>query len=142
MLNIDNVIKELQKTNPNGFINQGHFQIEFGYACKRTYPECELTFDGEYNTLSVQCGEERFCFDFRYFTKEETRILNHGFKVQLRNHCDKELDNQTVLLGDDIYYCLFLTNDENSLEKEMSELITTSCVYKKYNYGNGLFLLT
>lgn len=125
MFNINDVIKELEKCNPNGFINETHFQVEFGYAVKRTYPKYKLTFEWKYDNyridLLAENGDERIAFEFKYFTKAETRMLNHGLKVQLKNQANKDLHRigfwRDVAKLQSIpnlteKYCLFLTNDE------------------------------
>lgn len=124
---INKVLNELKKVNPNGFINECHFQVEFGYALKRVYPKYKITFEWHSGDKRVDLfatdGKERIGFEFKYFTKKETRMLNNGLMVELKNQNNRDLhrigfwkdvEKLEGLIAEgkiDKGYCLFLTND-------------------------------
>ena len=139
---INKVLKELKKVNPNGFINECHFQVEFGYALKRAYPNYDITYEWHKEKKRVDLlaadGKEKIGFEFKYYTKEETRILNQGLKVMLKEQAaanltrigywidveklERFVQNRVIDSG----YCLLLTNDDrvfsvlgdNNLDKD------------------------
>ena len=128
MIDINKVIKELKKVNPHGFIIESHFQVEFGYALKHVYPDYEVTFEWYKEKKKIDLvasnGEETVGFEFKYFTKKQELVLNHGLQVQLKQQNNRDLHRigfwkdvsklETFINNKDIDYgyCLFLSNDE------------------------------
>ena len=128
MIDINKVLKELEFTNPNGFIIESHFQVEFGYALKRIYPEYNITFEWSKDKKRVdifaESENEKVGFEFKYFTMKETRTLNNGLVVELKNQTSRDLhrigfwkdveklEGFKAKKDIDRGYCLFLTNDK------------------------------
>ena len=124
---INDVMKELVRTNPNGFINECHFQVEFGYALKRAFPRFDIHYEWSQNKKRVdvfaQDKKERIGFEFKYYTTKKEIVLNHGLKVVLKNQNNadlhrigfwkdvKKLEGLIARGKIDKGYCLFLTND-------------------------------
>ena len=128
MISLNKILDDLKRTNPNGFVNETHFQIEFGYAFKRTYPAYDLIFEWANDNMRVDLiaknNEEAIGFEFKYFTKESVVKLKFGLKVQLKYQLARDLhrigfwkdvskleglkSKNLIKYG----YCLFLTNDE------------------------------
>lgn len=146
---INRVLDELKKVNPNGFINECHFQIEFGYALKRAYPKYEITFEWHKENKRVDLfandEKEKIGFEFKYYTKEEIRVLNYGLKVMLKEQAaanltrigywiDVEKLECFVQRGViDFGYCLLLTND-----KRVFNVLGDNNMDKDYDVSNGI----
>lgn len=131
---VNKVIDELKKANPNGFILESHLQVEFGYAIKRAYPKAEIVFEypfvmkGHNKRMDIRAtikGEkdENIGFEFKYFTKEQELELKEYFIVPLKNQVCKDLhrigfwkdiEKMEHVIKQNLIeegYCILLTND-------------------------------
>lgn len=150
MIDINKVIEELKQANSNGFVNETHFQVEFGYALKRVYPEYDLTFEwaNEYHMridLIAKSENETVGFEFKYYTKDAIIELNHGLKVQLKNQAAANLhrigfwkdvskiEKLNMIRQLDYGFCLFLTNDEKIFNP-----INSSNYDKDFDISDGI----
>ena len=150
MIDTNRVLDSLKMANPNGFVNETHFQIEFGYALKKTYPEYDLTFEwaNEYHMrvdLIARSENETIAFEFKYFTKEAVVELNNGLKVRLKNQLARDLhrigfwkdvskiEKLTMIHQVDYGYCLFLTNDE-----KVFDIVKPTNKDKDYDISDGV----
>ncbi len=145
---VNKVMNELIRTNPNGFINECHFQLEFGFALKRVFPRYTITFEWNQNKKRIDLiaddKRERIGFEFKYFTKKESqpRSLKYGTKISFKSHRNadlhrigfwKDIEKLEGLLNDkriNSGYCLFLTNDFNAFDK-------TENADKDFDISNG-----
>lgn len=96
MFDVYKVIEELKKSDPNGFIIESHFQVQFGYALKRAYPDAkniifEWSKDKRRVDLVATVDDEVIGFEFKYFIKKQNLQLNNGLNVKLKDQVAKDI---------------------------------------------------
>ena len=151
MFDVHEVIEKLKKTDPNGFIIESHFQVQFGYALKRVYPDAkniifEWSKDKRRVDLVATVDDEVIGFEFKYFTKKQRLELNDGVVVDLKKQAAKDLlrigvwqdveqIEYFVMETHDFSkgYCIALTNEI----KVFDNVMDTDNLDKEYDISNG-----